>query len=156
MIIVRRGRPLDRISRSAELEEIYRTLMSPRGTVSTRSSGTWRPPIDVYEESDLVTIVAELAGMSSDQIEVILEGEAVSIRGTRVDTHAGGERTFHEAHIPYGKFAADIFIPFTIDVEAAVARYENGFLRITIPRIHGRRVVPITTTTADSDERSNA
>lgn len=155
MIIVRRGRPIDRASRGAELEDLYRSLMSPRGSVTTRSSGTWRPPIDVYEEAGLVTIVAELAGMASDEIEIILEGENVSLRGTRLDRHAGHERSFHEAHIPYGQFAADIYIPFAIDTDAVEATYENGFLRISIPRIHGRRVVPITPSSDDHD-RSHA
>lgn len=156
MIVVRRGRPRDRVRRVAELDEVYQALMSPRGAFTTRSSGTWRPPIDVYEQPGLITIVAELAGMERESIEVMIEGDVVSFRGTRPDTNACDNRQFHEAHIAYGAFAADVYIPFSIDNDRATATYENGFLRIELPRVHGRTIVPTSPGTQERNDRSDA
>jgi HSP20 family protein len=156
MIIVRRGRGGDRSRRASELEEVYRALLSPHGTITSRSTGTWRPPIDVYEEPGLVVIVAEIAGMNGDDIEIVIDGETVSLRGARFDQRGGNERSFHEAHIPYGKFAADIYIPFAIDADQASATYENGFLTISLPRIQGRRIVPSTPIERRERDRSDA
>lgn len=142
MIVVRRGRPRDRGRRTNEMDELYRTLMSPRGAVSTRSGGSWRPPIDVYETTETITIVAEIAGMEREEIEVVLEGDIVSLRGVRPDPNGGDNRAFHEAHIAYGSFAADIHVPFSVDNERAAATYENGFLRIELPRVQGRTIIP--------------
>lgn len=142
MIVIRRGRPRDRGRRTNEMDELYRTLMSPRGAVSTRSGGSWRPPIDVYETTETITIVAELAGMEREEIEVVLEGDIVSLRGVRPDPNGGDNRAFHEAHIAYGSFAADIYVPFSVDNERAAATYENGFLRIELPRVQGRTIIP--------------
>src|SRR5680860_1464662 len=96
MIVVRRGRPRDRALRSTEMDELFRALMSPRGTVSTRTTGTWRPPIDVYEEPDSITIVAEIAGVDREEIEVIIEGDIVSLRGSRPDPNICDHRSFHD------------------------------------------------------------
>jgi HSP20 family protein len=122
----------------------------------SRSSGTWRPPIDVYEQPGAVTIVAEIAGMDRESIEVMIEGDTVSLRGTRQDAYTGSERAFHEAHIAYGQFAADIYIPFSIDADRATATYENGFLRVELPRVQGRRIVPTTPIEGEERERSDA
>lgn len=142
MIVVRRGRPRERSRRSNEMDELYRTLMSPRGAVSSRSGGSWRPPIDVYETAETITIVAEIAGMELEEIEVVLEGDIVSLRGVRPDPNGGDNRAFHEAHIAYGAFAADIYVPFSVDNERAAATYQNGFLKIELPRVQGRTIVP--------------
>lgn len=156
MIVVRRGRPRDRALRSTDIDELFTALMSPRGAVSTRTTGTWRPPIDVYERPDSVTIVAEIAGMDREEIEVMIEGDIVSVRGTRPDPNVCDDRSFHEAHIPYGIFAADIYIPLTIDTERAKAVYENGFLRIDLPRVQGHTMAPTSPDPADENERRDA
>lgn len=124
------------------MDELFRALMSPRGAVSTRTSGTWRPPIDVYETPETITVVAEIGGMDREGIEVVLEGDIVSLRGTRQDPNGGDNRAFHEARIAYGPFAADIYVPFSVDNDRASATYENGFLRIVLPRVQGRTIIP--------------
>lgn len=156
MIVVRRGRPRNRGLRSAEMEELFRALMSPRGAVGTRTAGSWRPPIDVYEQSDAITIVAEVAGMDREDFEIVIEGDIVSVRGNRPDPNVCDQRSFHEAHIAYGAFAADVYVPHTIDTERASATYENGFLKIDLPRIQGRTIVPTSPASLGDPERSDA
>lgn len=126
------------------MDDLFRALITTRGTAAHRGGGTWRPPIDVYETPDTITIVAEIAGVEREAIEVVLEGDIVSLRGTRQDANVGDDRAFHEAHIAYGQFAADIYVPFSVDNERATATYLNGFLRIELPRVQGRTIIPAT------------
>jgi HSP20 family protein len=90
--------------------------------------------IEVYETDEALEIVAELAGMDREQIEVLIEGDIISLRGARPDPAICERRSYHEARIPYGHFAADIHAPFKVDGNAATAMYENGFLRVSLPR----------------------
>lgn len=156
MIVVRSGRARDRARRSTEMNELYRALLSPGGAATTRGTGPWRPPIDVYETPDTVSIVAEIAGVEREAIEVIVDREVVSIRGTRPDTNVCDHRSFHEARIAYGEFAADVYVPFAIDSERASATYENGFLRIELPRVQGRTIVPTSPDPSPPRERRDA
>jgi HSP20 family protein len=110
----------------------------------------------VYETPESITIVAELAGMQRESIEVVIEGDIVSLRGNRPDPNVCDRRAFHEAHIAYGEFAADVFIPHSIDTERATATYENGFLIVELPRLQGRTIVPTTSRDTAAETRSDA
>jgi HSP20 family protein len=131
--------------------------MTPRGAVGANHSGPWRPPIDVYETEDTVSIVAEVAGMDREAIEVEIDRDIVSIRGVRPDPNVCDNRAFHEAHIAYGEFAADVYVPHNVDTDRATATYENGFLMIQLPRVQGRTIVPTAPAAEPSgDRRSDA
>jgi HSP20 family molecular chaperone IbpA len=134
MIVIRRGRARDRSRRSTETEEILRGLVFGGGSLTSGHRGVWRPLIEVYETDEALEIVAELAGMDREQIEVLIEGDIISLRGVRPDPAICERRSYHEARIPYGHFAADIYVPFKVDGNAATAIYENGFLRVSLPR----------------------
>ncbi len=156
MIIVRRGRPRDRARNAQEFNDLVRSLMSPRGARGQASTGPWRPPVDVYETPDQIAIVAEIAGMEREAFDVVIEGDVVSIRGTRPDPNVCDGRAFHEAHIAYGDFAADVYIAATVDIERAEATYENGFLTIFLPRVQGRTIIPMVPRPSNGSERSDA
>jgi HSP20 family protein len=141
MIVVRRGRWRDDSPRKSEFDELLRALMAPVGTVSRRSGGTWRPPVDVYEEADRIMVVAEIAGMNREEIEISLDGDLVWIRGNRPHPAGSEQRSFHEARIAFGGFEAEVRVPFAVDSDRATATYENGFLTIELPRVQGRTIV---------------
>lgn len=146
MIVIRRGRARDRSRRSLENDEIFRALVFGGGSLTTGNRGSWRPPIEVYETGDVLEIVAELAGMDREEIEVLIEGDVISIRGTRPDPAVCERRSYHEARISYGNFAVDVNVPFPVDSNAANASYENGFLRVTLPREQSKTLIPRQTT----------
>jgi HSP20 family protein len=141
MIVIRRGRWRDEAPRKSEFEELLRALAAPPGSVASRQGGGWRPPIDVYEEPDRLTIVMEIAGMDREAIEISLEGNLVWIRGNRPHPLGGEQRSFHEARIPYGTFSAEVHVPCAVDSDQATATYENGLLTIELPRVQGRTIV---------------
>lgn len=141
MIVVRRGRPRSQGQRRSDLDEVYRALM-PGGAAGSRAGRAWRPPIDVYETADAVEVTAEIAGLDRVETEIVVDGNLLSLRGQRLDTTVCDHRSFHEAHIHYGAFAADVFIPVPVDGDGAEATYENGFLRIKLPLTKGRTIIP--------------
>lgn len=142
MIVVRRGRPRSQRERRSDLDDIYRALMPGGSAAGSRAGRAWRPPIDVYETAEAIEITAELAGLDRDEIEIVFDGDLLSLRGQRVDSTICDHRSFHEAHIHYGAFAADVFIPVPVEGDGAAATYDNGFLRITLPRTKGRTIIP--------------
>jgi len=144
MIVVRRGRPPQHVRRSPEIDELFRAMMS------SRSHTEWRPPLDVYQTTDAIEVVAEIAGLDREQIEVMIEGDTISLRGHRLDPAACDHRSFHQARIAYGDFAIDVVVPIPVDAEGATASYENGFLRVSVPLTQPTTIV----STASSSESS--
>jgi HSP20 family protein len=135
------------------MDDMYRSLLSGHGSVGSGGRRAWRPPVEVFESSDALEVVAEIAGMRREEIDVVIEGDVLTLRGNRHDSTSCEHRTYHEARIAYGAFAADIHIPFAVEAESASASYENGFLRITVPRARGRTIVP--TRAGSVEEASN-
>lgn len=136
MIVVRRGRIHPESRRPTELEGLLRPVLT-----RTSQRGGWRPALEVFETAESFEVVAELAGMNPDEIEITIEGDGLSIRGVRPDPSSCLNRSYHEARIPYGAFSAEASIPFAVEVDQAEATYQNGFLHIRIPRIQGRTIV---------------
>ncbi|MCO5220904.1 MAG: Hsp20/alpha crystallin family protein [Thermomicrobiales bacterium] len=125
-----------------EMEEVFRALLPARPRFPSQTRGAWRPPLEVYETERELVIIAEIAGVSESDLTIIADSEMVTIRGYRTDPQSGTQRRYREIGIPYGEFAADIFLPFPVDLDAVHAEYNNGLLRIELPRVRARTIVP--------------
>lgn len=142
MIVVRRVRPREETRRHSDFDAMYRSLLAGQRAVGSGRRRVWRPSVEVYETGDTLEVVAEIAGMQPEDIDIALDGDVLMIQGTRPDPAECDHRSYHIAHIEYGDFAAELRIPLAVDTDSATASYENGFLRVTLPRIKGRTIVP--------------
>lgn len=134
MIVIRRGRARPATYRPHDIDDVVRSLVSGQRGTGGRARQLWRPALDVFTTESTLEVVAELAGMAGDQIDVIVEGDILAIRGVRERPATDNARSFYEARIPYGPFLAEVSIPFEIDWDETAADYNNGLLRVTLPR----------------------
>ena len=127
-----------------EMEDIFHSMLvharSAQRRVPNGLALTWRPPIEVYETEDALWVLAEIAGMSREQIELAVDDRILTIRGERRPLCGEAHRSIHEMGILYGPFAADVYLPFAVDYEQIEASYENGLLRVRLQRIQPTRV----------------
>lgn len=153
MYVVRRSSNRDPFRVQQDMEELFRALMPNR---PSRGSRLWRPPLEVYETEEALVVCAEIAGMDEEQLQVVVDGAALSIRGVRPDRRHHERSCYHEAHIPYGAFGADVFVPFAVDSDRTTADYRDGFLRIVLPRIAARTIVPRRASELERDPAANS
>lgn len=142
-VVRRRGiRNIERIQ--YEMEDVFQSLVGAGRPIRIRlgSEGrpAWRPPVEVYETDRELVVIAELAGMTEDQIEVVIDEAVLTIRGDRQPARCEDRRTVHAMGIMYGSFAADVFLPFSIDHDSIEATYAAGLLQIRLPREAATRV----------------
>jgi HSP20 family protein len=142
MIIVRRTTHRDPERVKQEMEQMFRSLLPSRPQVAGTANGPWRPPVEVYETEESLVITVEIAGIDDSDLNLVVDGDRLLIRGDRADRHQPEKRSYHEARIAYGAFGADVFIPFPVDTDQTEAEYNNGFLRIVLPRQVPRTIVP--------------
>lgn len=140
MIVIRRGRARPTSRRSTDIDNIVRSLVSGQRSASMRSLEAWRPALDVYSTGSSLEVVAELAGMSGDSIDVVIEGDVLVLRGVRERPAADRCQSYYEARIPYGPFMAEVVIPFDIEWDDITADYNNGLLTVSLPRRQPRTV----------------
>lgn len=125
-----------------DMEQLFRALVPARPHAAGRATGVWRPPLEVFELHDALIVTAEVAGMNERSLDVVFDHDVLSIRGERECGEVQGRRRYLEAGISYGTFGADIYVPFPIVADAAEASYDNGFLRIRLPKATARTIVP--------------
>src|ERR1041385_3873235 len=66
---------------------------------STRPGTYFRPPVDIYESSDEIVLVADLPGVTPDGLDVNLEGDQLTVEGrVRPDDYQG----LKPLHVEYG------------------------------------------------------
>lgn len=92
----------------------------------------WRPQTDVYETGESVVVRIEIAGIDDEDVEVVVQGNLLLVRGKRLDSSE--RRAYHQMEISYGKFVVDIELPVSVLTDGANAEYKDGFLTITLPK----------------------
>jgi HSP20 family protein len=123
-----------------QMEQYYHRLLNDALHQSQQSlllrSTTWRPAADILESEEMLIVKVELAGMAEEEIEVTLYEDAIVISGERYDRHEYHENlSYHEAQIRYGPFRLEVYIRYPVQRDAVTAHYENGILRVELPKI---------------------
>jgi len=106
----------------------------------TNYSRFWQPAADVHETEAGIVIKVELAGVTTDSVNVALSGDGrrLVISGSRAEEH--GERTkrtsCHQLEIYFGPFERTFLLPndLEIDRDGISATLKDGFLTIVLPR----------------------
>ncbi|MBX6340887.1 MAG: Hsp20/alpha crystallin family protein [Thermomicrobiaceae bacterium] len=142
MLIVRRSGAREAGRLQQEMEEVFRSLVMGVRPVSRSQIGVWRPPVEVYENDGALVVTLELAGVREDDVQVVVDDSVLHVSGVRHNASAAQKRTYHEMGIAYGPFEAVVFLPFAVAIDDVEAIYENGFLRVTLPRANATRIVP--------------
>ncbi len=94
----------------------------------------WEPAINVYEAEQSVIVLIELAGVSQDDVEVLVDGNNFIVRGERQEVRPDPQGTYHRLEICCGPFQREIPLPVTVDADRSEAVYRDGFLEITLPK----------------------
>ncbi len=105
--------------------------MSPVFRLSQRS---WRPQMDIYETPQEIVVLAEVAGVEKDDLEVEISSRAVKVSGDRPSGPKNENTTYRLAEIQYGRFERMLFLPVPIDPEKATATFSNGFLTVRLAK----------------------
>ena len=88
------------------------------------------------EEFNVVTV--ELAGVEPDDLDVVLYEDVLVVEGQRQLPPADTVGVYHAAEIRQGPYRLELPLPAPIDPEGVDARYEQGLLRVALPRKNGR------------------
>jgi len=105
----------------------------------TLRSPIWRPPTDVFETDEAVIVRSEIAGMAEAEFSIVLDGRYLVVRGVRPDVTE--RRSFHQMEIMFGDFVVEVELPCPVDSEDAQAIYQNGFLRIALPKTRPKQIL---------------
>jgi len=102
--------------------------------------------MDIYETPQEVIVLAEVAGIDKENLEVEISSRAIRIRGNREEIPRVESATYRLAEIQYGIFERILYLPAPIDTDKVSASYLNGFLQIRLTKISSDKTRKITIT----------
>jgi HSP20 family protein len=133
----------------AEMDRLYQDMLAPGRWVVMRHAHAWRPPTDVYETDEAVVVRVEVAGMQETDFTVSLTERILVVTGSRQDPYP--KVAYHQMEVRYGEFRTEVYLHWAVEKDAIEAIYADGFLQVTLPKVHPRRVsVPVTNLSAES------
>lgn len=122
---------------NALVNEIFNDFLTPawRSGASAAGPSALQARLDVIEKSDRYEAFVEMPGVNKDDIEVRIDGARVSVSA---EVKAGqplqeGERVVYSERFAT-RWGRSFELPAEVDDEKAEAAYENGVLRLTLPR----------------------
>lgn len=95
----------------------------------------WRPDADVCETSDRYTVTVDLAGVTEDDLELLLYPNALVVQGSRRPPRLEADGVFHVAGIRYGPFRLEVGFAQPVSADGVTAELERGFLRVELPKL---------------------
>ncbi len=103
------------------------------GTV-TGGTQTWAPAVDVFETSDAVVLKAELPGLSTEDVDVEVDDNVLTISGERVLRDSVENGHYYRLERSYGKFSRSLSLPQGIKADEVAATFTDGVLEVTVPK----------------------
>ena len=127
------------VLRDAMNQLLEESFVPTRGSRSSSGNGTMvRPlPLDVYATADEAVIIAAVPGMSPRDLEVTIDQNVVTLSGTvptAAESDQGKGATWYLHELWHGQFRRSVTLPFEVDADQADATFENGIVRIALPK----------------------
>lgn len=92
------------------------------------------PQIDVRETDKDLKVSAELPGMTDKDIEVLISGDSLTIKGEKKEEKEDKKENYRRMERRYGSFRRALQLPSEVKADNAQATFKNGVLEITIPK----------------------
>jgi HSP20 family protein len=92
------------------------------------------PALDLYETSDEIVVRVNLPGMKSDDVQISVTGDMLTLRGEVKPAGNQKDVTYHILERKAGVFERTVTLPADVQAEKAKADFENGVLTITMPK----------------------
>ncbi len=131
-------REIEEIGRRLE-EDFFRPAMRAVLERIPERAKAWSPSVDVFEKGDNLEVKVELPGVKQTDINVSVSDDTLTITGERTPDTGIKDEDYHRSEITYGNFYRSMTLPARVDTKNIEAVYEDGMLRITMPRAAGAK-----------------
>ncbi len=114
------------------------------GMQLARGGDSFRPAIDVYDTADATIVRVEIAGVRSSDIQLVVDGQYLQIRGRRHPAQAPAPQHHLQMEIPQGQFERVVRLERPFDPERVRASLKEGILTVELARnVPAKRHIPV-------------
>lgn len=92
-------------------------------------------PVDVLDNGPEIVVKASLAGVKPEDVSISVLGDTLTIKATMDEEDENRGATYLRRERKANTFVRTINLPVAVEAEHADARYKNGVLTLTLPKI---------------------
>lgn len=93
------------------------------------------PPVDMYETEKAVVVETPVPGIDPGKIDVTVENGMLTIKGSTERKTEVDDKNYYRKEVRQGTIFRQVALPAHTDHQGAEASFENGVLKITLPKI---------------------
>ena len=134
MAIVRSDPFRDLLNLQDQLLRTFGSAYGSREREEAPMTAGWSPLVDVFEDQDGITLKVELPEVEAKDVELLVEGNTLTLRGERKLENEQRRDGYHRIERTYGSFTRTFTLPDTVDAEHIRAESRDGVLRIALPK----------------------
>ena len=99
------------------------------------------PLIKLADDGESLHLEALAPGLDPDKLKITVVKNQLTIEGEKTESAPAAEKgtIYHRNERAAGQFARTLTLPVEIDADQVKAQYENGLLKITLPRSEAAR-----------------
>jgi len=118
----------------------------PAGPEQTRPGAIYSPSVDIFENDNAITVLADMPGVKAQDLDIDLRESVLTLTG-RVTPPDGGKESDVLREYPSGTFFRQFTLSETIDQTKIDAKLTDGVLRLELPKVEKARRRQITVRT---------
>lgn len=115
----------------------------------------WIPAMDLTEQGNEYVLRADLPGLGSEDVEIEVKDDVLTISGERRSEHEDKGEGFHRIERSFGRFSRSLDLPTGIDPQSVSANFENGVLEVRVPKPAEARPTKVAIGSGSSAETSD-
>lgn len=90
--------------------------------------------VDVFEKENKIIAEMNVPGMDPSKIEVSVEDSYLRVRGSHSEEKEERDKQYYSKEIRRGSFERVVALPATVKHDGVEAEYEQGVLRVIMPK----------------------
>ena len=102
-------------------------------TEGTRPGVLLTPPVDIFEDADAITVLADMPGVKPGHLTIDLHEGVLTITG-HAQLHDGSNEVAVAHEYPAGTFQRSFTLSEAIDQARIQATLKHGILRLRLPK----------------------
>lgn len=104
------------------------------------------PRVDVIDRDADIMVRAEMPGVRKEDLDISVTDDTVTIRAATRRDETEEKEQYYRRELEYGEYSRTIGLPTSVDTEKAAAKFQDGILELTLPKMEAakRRNIKIT------------
>ncbi len=98
------------------------------------------PSVNVIESDDNFKIDVAAPGLDKNDFNLSIEKDYLIIESSKKEEKEVKEEKFTRREFNYASFKRSFYLPENVDTNKIAAKYENGVLNITLPKVEEAKI----------------